>query len=91
MIGDEYDAVFNIDSETVFMKPFDISMWINNGKYMMYRIINENEPSHDDYCHAADMAMAPPTASLAKGKADARGNTQSRLHLSSARQSYVSW
>ena len=44
-----------------------------------------------DYCHAADMAMAPPTASLAKGKADARGNTQSRLHLSSARQSYVSW
>lgn len=57
VIGDEYDAVFNIDSETVFMKPFDISMWINNGKYMMYRIINENEPSHDDYCHAAEKLL----------------------------------
>lgn len=27
VIGNEYEAVFNIDSETVFMKPFDLKMW----------------------------------------------------------------
>lgn len=53
VIGDEYEAVFNIDSETVFMKPFDLDMWKKEGKYLIYRVKNENEPSHDDYCHAA--------------------------------------
>ena len=53
VIGNEYDAVFNIDSETVFMKPFDIWKWVRNGKYIMYRTVNVNEPSHDEYCAAA--------------------------------------
>ena len=53
VIGNEYDAVFNIDSETVFMKPFDIGKWGRNGKYIMYRTVNVNEPSHDEYCAAA--------------------------------------
>lgn len=53
VIGKEYEAVFNIDSETVFMKPLDLKMWKKNGKYFMYRVKNVNEPSHDDYCHAA--------------------------------------
>lgn len=53
VIGKEYEAVFNIDSETVFMKPFDLDMWKKEGKYLIYRVKNENEPSHDDYCHAA--------------------------------------
>lgn len=53
VIGNDYDAVFNIDSETVFMKPFDVSKWMKDGKYIMYRVKNINEPSHDDYCHAA--------------------------------------
>ena len=52
-IGDDYEAVFNIDSETVFMKPFDLNMWRKNGKYILYRVKNECEPSHEDYCHAA--------------------------------------
>lgn len=53
VIGNEYEAVFNIDSETVFMKPFDVNMWKKDGKYLMYRVKNVDEPSHDDYCHAA--------------------------------------
>ena len=57
VIGDEYEVVFNIDSETVFMKPFAISMWVNEGKYMMYRAVNDDEPSHDDYCHAAEKLL----------------------------------
>lgn len=52
VIGKEYEAVFNIDSECVLMRPFSISEWHRNGKYMMFRPINENEPSHDDYCSA---------------------------------------
>lgn len=54
-----YDAVFNIDSETVFMKPFDICKWIRDGKYIMYRTINVNEPSHDDYCRAVEKLLKP--------------------------------
>lgn len=57
VIGAEYDAVFNIDSETVFMKPFDINKWIRGGKYIMYRTLNVNEPSHDDYCYAAEKLL----------------------------------
>lgn len=57
VIGDEYSAVFNIDSETVFMKPFDVSQWIKDGKYMMYRTVNVNEPSHDEYCKAAEKLL----------------------------------
>lgn len=59
VIGAEYDAVFNIDSETVFMKPFDEGKWIRGGKYIMYRTINVNEPSHDDYCRAAEKLLKP--------------------------------
>lgn len=57
VIGSEYDAVFNIDSETVFMKPLDISQWVKDGKYMMYRVVNVNEPSHDEYCKAAEKLL----------------------------------
>lgn len=57
VIGNEYDAVFNIDSETVFMKPLDITQWIKDGKYLMYRVINVNEPSHEEYCKAAEKLL----------------------------------
>lgn len=57
VIGNKYDAVFNIDSETVFMKPLDISQWEKDGKYMMYRVVNVNEPSHDEYCKAAEKLL----------------------------------
>ena len=53
VIGNEYDAVFNIDSETVFMKPLDITYWAKDSKYLIYRVVNVNEPSHDEYCKAA--------------------------------------
>lgn len=53
VIGKEYEAVFNIDSETLFLKPFDISKWVRDGQYIMYRTLNVNEPSHDEYCIAA--------------------------------------
>lgn len=57
VIGNEYDAVFNIDSETVFMKALDISQWMKDGKYLMYRVLNVNEPSHDEYCKAAEKLL----------------------------------
>ncbi|MBO5025210.1 MAG: hypothetical protein J6C86_03600 [Bacteroidaceae bacterium] len=60
VIGDEYDAVFNIDSETVFMRPFNVDMWKKDGRYLMYRVKNMNEPSHDEYCRAA-MKLLPLT------------------------------
>lgn len=60
VIGDKYEAVFNIDSETVFMKPFKLDSWIKEGKYLMYRVDNVNEPSHDEYCQAAKRLLQLP-------------------------------
>lgn len=54
VIGKEYDAVFNIDSETVLMKPLDIHNWINEvGNFMLFRNIKDDEPSKDEYYSAA--------------------------------------
>lgn len=50
VIGDEYDAVFNIDSEAVFMRPFEKSKWVNErGEFMLFRNILDSEPSKADY------------------------------------------
>ncbi len=53
VIGKEYEAVFNIDSETVLMRPFNIDKLYNKGSYMMFRDEKEDEPSKDDYMKAA--------------------------------------
>ena len=53
VIGKEFDVTLNIDSETVLMKPFKIDELYKDGKWLMYRVPNINEPSHDDYCQAA--------------------------------------
>ncbi len=53
VIGKEFDVTLNIDSETVLMKPFRIDELYKDGKWLMYRVPNINEPSHDDYCNAA--------------------------------------
>lgn len=53
VIGKEFDVTLNIDSETVLMKPFKINELYQDGKWLMYRVLNINEPSHDDYCNAA--------------------------------------
>lgn len=53
VIGDSYDAVLNIDSESVFFKPFDINVIIKGNKYRMYRTENTSlEVAHNDYCKA---------------------------------------
>lgn len=58
IIGNEYDAVFNIDSETVLMKPLDITKWINSeGEYMLYKDIKDDEPSKDDYYAAVQKLL----------------------------------
>lgn len=53
VIGESYDAVLNIDSESVFFKPFDINVIIKGNKYRMYRTENTSlEIAHNDYCKA---------------------------------------
>ncbi len=62
VIGDEYDAVFNIDSEIVFMRPFDVSKWVNEkGDFMLFRNILDNEPSKAEY-EAANKKLLSLTA-----------------------------
>ena len=56
-LGADYDAVFHLDSELVFMRPLNVDEWVKNGRYMMYRVDNVNEPSHDEYCNAAEALL----------------------------------
>lgn len=68
VIGNEYDAVFNIDSETVLMRPLDKTKWIRDGKFIMFRTLNVDEPSHDDYCKAAKKLLSLPVPISEFGK-----------------------
>ncbi|MDE6191878.1 MAG: hypothetical protein K2G47_09720 [Muribaculum sp.] len=51
-IGDSVDAIINIDSETVFMRPFDINDIYNikTGKYLFFKEPFREEPCHEEYC-----------------------------------------
>lgn len=53
IIGDSYDAVYHYDSEVVMMKPWPDGGWVRDGSYPMYKVVNVDEPSHDDYIRAA--------------------------------------
>ena len=60
-IGSEYDAVFHIDSEVVFTKPFDIGQWVHpDGCFMMFCAENHGEPSHEEFCQAAEELLPIP-------------------------------
>lgn len=59
VIGDSYDAVFNIDSESILFKPLDINVLVKDGKFRMYRTENTTlEVAHDDYCKAINSFFA---------------------------------
>lgn len=53
VIGKEYDAVFNVDSECVFMRKITIDELMKEGKFYMYKNENVTQPSHDEYYTAA--------------------------------------
>ena len=53
VIGNKYDAVLNVDSETVIMKHIDYSTFYKNGKYRLFRSTHtEYEVAHNDYINA---------------------------------------
>lgn len=57
VIGKDFDVALNIDSETVLMKPLKLNNIYNDRKWLMYRVPNVNEPSHDEYCNAAQKLL----------------------------------
>ena len=57
VIGQEYDAVFNIDSETVLMRPFDMSEWRHGNKYFLYQANGANEPSHMEFINISQKLL----------------------------------
>lgn len=99
VIGDQYEAVFNIDSETVFMKPFNINSWKKEGKYIMYRVEDTNEPSHDEYCQSAKKLLKLPQSLKDIGKFNymstptcfVRENTNLLLHRIKKNSFWKSW
>lgn len=53
VIGDGYDAVFNIDSEMVFMRPLNLKQLVHDGNFVMYKNNKVTQPSHNEYYKAA--------------------------------------
>lgn len=62
VIGNEYEAVFNIDSESIFMRPLNYSTIIKDNKYLMYKTTNQCEPNYEEYCNAAKNLLHIPTS-----------------------------
>ncbi len=70
IIDPKFDAVMNVDSESVFLKPFDIEKVLNpKGEWMLYQQDYYFEPNHDEYCNVAQklLKLDNATAQLASG------------------------
>lgn len=52
-IDKECNVIINIDSETVFMRPFSLSDIMRNGKFVLFRENFRIEPCHKEYCKVA--------------------------------------
>lgn len=63
-----YDVIINIDSETVFMRPFCLSDIMKNGKFVLFREKFREEPCHEEYCRIAKkiLHMSTPLSEIEK-------------------------
>lgn len=99
----EIDAVVNIDSECVFLRPFgidDISRLRPDGtrEWMLYKRIFEDEPSHDEYCHVARSLLPLPSGPepdsfcyMAHPVVFVRENLEALLGAIASRSLFHSW
>lgn len=53
VVSPDIDCLLNIDSETVFVRPFDYSLIVHEEKFLMFREPIHDQPSHNEYCFAA--------------------------------------
>lgn len=99
----EVEAVVNIDSECVFLRPFgldDISRTTPDGhrEWMLYKRIFEDEPNHDQYCRVARAMMTLPEGSepdsfcyMAHPVVFERRNLEALLYQIASRSLFGSW
>lgn len=50
VIPPDINAVINLDSEVVFLKQFDETLFIKDNKYLLFKETFKEEPNHQDYC-----------------------------------------
>lgn len=62
IIGDSVDAIINIDSETVFMRPFNVNdiYDVRTDKYIFFKESFREEPCHEEYCLASKKILNLP-------------------------------
>lgn len=99
----EIEAVVNIDSECVFLRPFgidDISRLRPDGtrEWMLYKRIFEDEPSHDEYCRVARSLLPLPSGPepdsfcyMAHPVVFVRENLEALLSAIASRSLFHSW
>lgn len=99
----EIEAVVNIDSECVFLRPFgidDISRLRPDGtrEWMLYKRIFEDEPSHDEYCRVARSLLPLPAGPepdsfcyMAHPVVFVRENLEALLSAIASRSLFHSW
>lgn len=99
----EVEAVVNIDSECVLLRPFgldDISRVRPDGsrEWMLYKRIYEDEPSHDQYCRVARSLLPLPASPdtdaycyMAHPAVFVRENLDALLEMIASRSIFGSW
>lgn len=68
VLPNNVDATINIDSESIFIKPFEYSHFIKNDKYLLFQENFKEEPNHLDYCSIGKklLGIDQPIAELSK-------------------------
>ncbi|MDR0308204.1 MAG: DUF6492 family protein [Chitinispirillales bacterium] len=99
VINKDIDAVLNVDSESVFCRPFDINSFLSNGKFPLF-MINSNEYHHDHYVKSTkrllridkDITVALQYSYIVGGgECFTRKNLTSLLKRIGAKQIFRSW
>lgn len=59
-LGSGIEAIMNIDSECVFLRPLESGDLIKDGKWILFKGPFIDEPCHDEYCRVARRFMPLP-------------------------------
>ena len=62
------EAIINIDSECIFIKPFKEDLFIKDNKYLLFRENFKEEPNHNNYCRIGQkiLGLNEPISELTK-------------------------
>lgn len=68
VVDKDIDAIINIDSEVLFLKPFNSNLFIQNNRYLFFKELFKEEPNHFDYCKVGKKILRLPQEQITISK-----------------------